>query len=455
MSPSGNNHIWKDRDKVINQSIGKTFIVLAVPAVASTIFSIIFEIVDMFWVGKLGTDAVAALSAASFFVWILRGLAMTVATGTIALVSRRSGEKNETELLRTISNSIIATWLFAAIIIILFLPLTSNVFNWIKLDSNVASLAEDYSLVFLSGLFFVYTMLTLEHNIRGTGNTKIPLRIIGFSLLLNAILDPIFIFDFRLGIKGAAYATILSQAIGALLLTLALVNKIPNLKRVTLAPNPFFFKKYFYPMVKIGTPIALSEAGFSLIYLLLAGIISHFGKEPLAALGISHRIEAIPFFISLGFSMAIATIVGQNLGAAKVTKARKSVYFSLKLGVAILFLISVLFFIFAPALFSFFTKDPLVIHHGVQYLRIVAITESFLALEVILTGAFSGAGYTIIPFFIVFPLTVIRVPLAYILAYIFKLGVIAIWVIISLTTFLKGICLFFLFKKKTWSQKKI
>jgi putative MATE family efflux protein len=447
--------IWEDRDKITDGSIKRSLVMLAVPAVASTFFTIIFEIVDMFWVGKLGTASVAALSAASFVIWILRGLAMTVATGALALVSRRTGEKREEQLRRTIASSIVSGFIFALFVLGIFLPLILNVYDWIGLESGVASLAAEYSLVFLSGLIFVYMMMVFEHIIRGVGNTRIPMIITGISLLLNAAIDPVFIFGLDMGIRGAAYATILAQMIGALSMAVVLVLKIFPLRATVIALNARFWRDYFYKIIKIGAPVALGEAGFSFIYLLLSGIICRFGKEPLAALGIAHRLEAVPFFISLGFSMAVATMVGQNLGAGKVENARDSVYFSLKIVSLILLGISLLFFLFAPWMFRFFIDDPSVIAHGSAYLRIIAVLEVFLGFEVVIGGAFSGAGDTRPPFFIVFPITLLRVPLAYILGIVLKLGIESIWWVIAVTTFWKGVLLLLVFRQGRWAGKEV
>jgi putative MATE family efflux protein len=457
-SPGTENKVWQDREKIISQPIGRALLQMAVPAVLSTFFTVIFEIIDMFWIGKLGAVAIAGLSASSFFVWMMRGLGLIVATGSIALISRRSGEKDEKGVLATIFNSITATFIFAILMIMIFFPIAINVFQWINLEASVAASAEDYAIVFLSGLFFVYLMMTFEFIIRGIGDTRTPMIITGISLFLNAILDPIFIFTLGMGLKGAAYATILAQALGAVLMTFAVFKKIPDLKGLTIQSITISLKDFgrkFRTLITIGGPVGLSDAGFSLIYLLLSGIISIYGKEPLAAVGIAHRIEALPFFISLGFSMAVAPMVGQYLGAGKLQEAKHSIYLSLKITSAIMITLSILYYIFAPQLFDFFTDNPAIIAHGVRYLRIVAPFEIFLAFELILSGAFSGAGDTRPPFLIVFPLTILRVPAAYVLAVYTPLGISTIWFVIAITMMLKGSLLFYIFKKGKWMKKKV
>lgn len=458
MSTVNDNTLWKDRDNIVGRPIGKTLWRLTVPAVLSTFFTVIFEIIDMFWIGKLGAVSIAALSASSFFVWMLRGLGLVVATGVIALVSRRSGEKDEQGTLKGISDAAASSFLFSVIMIAVFLPAGATVFQLLGMEPAVAAGAEEYAIIFLGGLIFVYMMMTFEFVIRGLGDTRTPMIITGASLLLNAVLDPLFIFVFHMGLKGAAIATILSQAIGALLMAIVVLAKIPLLKQMSLSKSALSIKQFlgrFYKIITIGGPIGVSDAGFSLIYIFLTGIISVFGKEPLAAVGIAHRIEALPFFIALGFSMAVSPMVGQYLGAGSPEDAKKTVYLSLKITTAILAGLSVLFFIFAPALFRFFTDDPLIVAHGTTYLRIVAVFDIFLGLEIILSGAFSGAGDTRPPLFIVLPLTAMRIPASYLLGITADLGIYAIWFVIGLTTLFKGTLLLYWFNKGRWAKKKV
>jgi len=329
----------KDSKKIVNEPPSKTFIFLTLPAIASTFFLIIYEIIDMFWVAKLGTTAVASLSASSFVVWVLRGFSLTVAIGVLSIVSRRAGERDDKALFSSITNSIVSTIIFSIFTIIIFYPLCLNVYDWIRLAPEVVILSEEYSIVFISGLIFVYLMVTLEHIIRGMGDTKSPMIIIGVSLILNACIDPLFIFTFNFGLRGAAYATIISQMIGAVMMLFVLLVKVGDIKNIAGFSNFRKLKGYFFKIIKIGLPASMSEVGFSSIYLLLSGIISMFGKEPLAAMGIAHRLEALPFFISLGFAMAVETMVGQNLGAGNIKNAKNSVYFSLKLASGILIII--------------------------------------------------------------------------------------------------------------------
>lgn len=140
--------MWRDRDRIAGQPIGKTLWRLAVPAVLSTFFTVIFEIVDMFWIGRLGAVSIAALSGASFYVWMMRGLGLVMATGAIAMIARRTGERDEKAIVTTIVDSVGATFLFATTMIAIFFPIGMQIFQWIHLDLKVAAAAVEYSIVF-------------------------------------------------------------------------------------------------------------------------------------------------------------------------------------------------------------------------------------------------------------------------------------------------------------------
>ncbi len=449
---------WEHNERISGRPLHRSLIALAVPAVMSTIFGAIFEMADLFWIDKLGAAALAGVSSASYFIWMLRGLGLICAAGAIALVARRTGEKNEPGLLSTINHTVAAAFLFAVALIVVSTPIALYAFGWAQLPPDVIPLAVDYTVVFISGLIFVYMMMAFEFTIRGSGDTKSPMKITIVALVLNILLDPLFIFTFKLGVQGAAYATIVSQFIGSCLMGIVLLRKLPRLREHRFPRNLFIsrtFWEQFRTIAYIGGPVGLSEAGFSFIYMLLIGIVAIYGKEPLGAMGFAHRLEALPFFICLGFAMAVEPMVGQFLGAGKPEQAKRSVYMAIKITFLILTVIVVFYFIFARQLYELFTDNPEVIAHGVRYMRIVVLFDVFLALEVVLTGAFSGTGYTRPTLLITFPITFARVPLAYLSAVIFGAVIEAVWWVIGITTLLKGLLLLYHFHKGKWAGKKI
>ncbi|MBN2104799.1 MATE family efflux transporter [bacterium] len=443
------------QNRLIQQPLFKIILSLTLPSIGSGLFIVVFEIADMFWIGRLGADAVAALGAASFFVWMLRALAQTVATGILAMVSRRIGEGDQNRAIQTIVDGLAGTGVFTLFIMMVTLPVSHRVFLWLNLDPAVAKLAGDYVRIMVIGLISLYLTTSLEHVIRGLGNTKTPMIVVGLSLVLNILLDPVFIFVFKMGLRGAAIATVISHIVASIWLLLSVPRFLPAIRNCRLHHSRNFLKRTFFSMARIGAPIAFNGVAFSVIYLILSGIISHFGSKPLAALGIGHRIETLPFFIAWGFSVAVSTIVGQNLGAGKPERAKSAVFLSLKIAACILFFISLIFYFFPEFLYRFFITDLEVIYHGIRYLKWIAVFETFLALEIILEGAFSGSGHTKPPMLIAIPVTFLRVPGAWLLGVHFGFGTEIIWFFISFTTFIKGILLLGWFLRGTWTEKEV
>ncbi|MBN1350715.1 hypothetical protein JXJ21_14960 [candidate division KSB1 bacterium] len=194
---------------------------------------------------------------------------------------------------------------------------------------------------------------------------------------------------------------------------------------------------------------------FSIIYIVLSKNIAYFGTVPMAAISACHRIEGIPYFISFGFSVAVATFVGQNLGNRNPDRAEKAVYVSLAYAVLFLAFVSIVFIAFGKQILSIFVSEQAVIEAGYAYLFAISVFEIFLAAEVIMEGAFTGAGDTHPPFFISIPLTFVRIPLAYFFSISLGYGQEAIWWVISISTLFKGSIMLLWFRRGKWKTKKV
>lgn len=315
-------------------------------------------------------------------------------------------------------------------------------------------MASRYTLILTLGLFFIYATISLENIFRASGNTFTPMVIIVITLSLNAILDPLFIFGWfgfpELGMPGGALASVISHIIGIVLFYLKIPQLNIRFKIITQS-----FRQNSYEILRIGTPIGLLGAVFSAIYIVLSKNIAWFGTVPMAAISICHRIEGIPFFVAFGFSTAVSTLVGQNLGANKSERAVKSANLSLSYSAVFLFLTSIMFILFGKQMLGFFIENKAVIDEGYRYLFAISVFEVFLAAEITLEGVFTGAGDTKPPFLISIPLTLLRIPLAWLFSIKFGYGVVAIWWVISFSTFLKGVMFFIWYKRGKWQYKTV
>lgn len=436
---------------VINRDI-KLIVGLSFPAVLQTIVRSAFAIVDAYWVGKIGSRELGALTIATFIVWGVLAVAETIPTGTNSLVAQSAGA-SQSELARKISLvNIVNTFIYSlltGVIIIPFLPLFYYIIN---LPSGLSSLVSEYLVIFCLGLPSVTLLGTVASIFRGYGDTKTPFYLLAFAVILNIFLAPVFIFGvngfLEWGMRGAAVSTILSYFIAfvagySVLRRRNLINRL-NSYRIE--------KQIFTETFKIGLPVSANGLAFSMIYVFVSRFVSDYGTVGFAALGIGHRSESIAYQICVGFSLAATILVGQNIGASKPDRAQILAWKILGVGLIVMCVYSVLLFIFSSQVASIFTNDAGVISAASSYNKFAAAVLIFSAAEVILSGAFSGAGDTLPPVITSLPVNFLRIPLCALLSPL--LGLNGIWIAICLSVIIKGIIITIWFGKGKWKNKK-
>lgn len=431
---------------------------LAWPAIGSMVFIMIFGLVDAWWVGKLGAEELAGVSAAAFIMWALQSIAVLVETGVNAMVSRFYGANEKRRAGLVVGQSVFLATFIALLNTGIGLAIQHKTFELMGLQGVVLQSALDYMTVILYGLISIFLGFTLDAAFRGTGDTKTPFVVISIGLTLNMILDPFLIFGIgpfpRMGPGGAALATITAHILIVVAFVFILLRREVTIVFREKASRLFNFD-IMWRITKIGAPIATSGFLFSLSYMVLTRFITEFGSGPLAALGLGHRIEGLSYNVAVGFSFAASTLVGQNLGANKPDRAEKATWMTIAYISAFLFVVSLIFFFFGAHIIRFFINDPEVIREGAQYLKIIALFEVFLGFEIVLEGAFGGAGNSLPPMLISVPLTWLRIPLALLLAHTMGLGSLGIWLAISITTGLKGIVMAYWFRRGKWKEQKV
>ncbi|MBN2000180.1 MATE family efflux transporter [candidate division KSB1 bacterium] len=447
--------IFSDEPELVSIPLPRAILKLAGPAMTSMLFIMVFNLVDIWWVGKLGSTALAGVSGASFILWTLQAAATCVGTGVNALVARHVGAKHPAKASDVVGQGLLVALFLSLVLTISGFLTQKTLFIKMGLTGDVLGSALDYMTVIIAGLSVIFTFFALDAAFRGAGDTKTPLKLISVALTFNMLLDPVLIFGWgpfpAMGTAGAALATVIAHGVMVIWAALLLAKR-----QVGIRLNPGI-KRIVQPdvcgeIVRIGSPIALSGIMFSISYMVLTRVISRFGPAALAALGVGHRIEGIPYFTALGFSVAAATLVGQNLGAQKPKRAEKATWLAVLYASVIIFSFSVVCYIFAGTVVRFFTADTQVVSEGIGYLRIIAIFEIFLAFEVVLEGAFGGAGHSLPPMTVSIPITWARIPLALLLITHFAMGTAGIWLAIATTTGLKGLVLAFWFNRGTWKK---
>lgn len=439
-------------------SITKSIFRLAWPVIGSMLIETLRLIANAFWVGKLGAVALAAVISSTFLIWIIYSLISTVSVGVVAMVSRSIGAKDENQAAYISRQAYLFSTLSSLVLMLLGIFLTPYMFSLMGTESEVTRAGISYlRIIFLGSLFF-FLIDVFSSIFRASGDTKRPLWVTLFSLSFNILLDPFLIFGWgpfpRLETSGAAISTVISQFLGVMIFVY-LITKGKLRFRFSLSPGIKIDFSIIRRIIKIGIPPSVAGMAFGIIYIFINRITAHFGTESIAALGIGNRMESLSYLPCFGLSIAAATLVGQNLGAGKPERSEKSAWRTVFLATFATGVIAILFLSFPKLISSFFITDPKVVPIAINYLRILALSQIFMAWEIVMEGAFSGAGDTLPPMIVSIPGSLLRIPIAYLLAITLGLGINGVWWAISSTSIVKGTILVIWFKQGKWKQKRI
>ncbi len=448
------------RQRMITEgSLHKTFLTLAAPAIAAMSMEFILHFTDMIWVGKIGGPVpVAIVTSSMFSLWIVWAVISTLTIGTVAMVSRHFGARDFDQAGHVASQAItisIVAAVFVSIVGIIGAPLA---FRIMGTSAEVTQGGIVYLRIQLAGALMWITTEIFSSIFRAAGDTKTPMIVSLIAIGTNLILDPFLIFGIgpfpRLGTTGAAIASLIAFTVGV---TSAIIfirrGRLPLKLDISSMKKPD--PKLAWRIVKIGIPLSISGVLFSLIYFFINRIAAHYGDAAVAAMGIGNRCESISFLLCFGASMATSAMVGQNLGAGKPERAEKAAWVALFYAGIFTMTLTILYVSIPGLITRLFLNDPAVEPHAINYLIIIGLSQVFMASEIVMEGAFSGAGDTLPPMLVSITWTTFRIPIAYFLCFTLDLGVSGIWWAISSTTVIKGITIAIWFRRGKWKLKKV
>jgi len=427
---------------------------LSLPAAVSLFGQFLYNAVDAIWLGRLGTVALAAAGAAAFVIWMTLALARIVGTGVLAVVAQAIGGGAELRARLGATRALLAATAMSVASAAFLFGLLPAIFRLMGTSDDVAAAGIVYLQIIFAGLPLAFLFITLDSIFRARGDAAAPMWAMLGSLLLNAGLDPVLIFGLgpfpAMGVGGAALATVVSRAAGCWLMAGLLVRRRWAVSLLEWARERHRWPGDSWLMIRIGIPGSVHGILFSVVYMGLVRFASPFGTAPVAALTVGHRVESLAYLICVAQASALGAIVGQNLGARQVERARAAFRLSLVVCLLLLTPLVALFQLRPDAVVRIFSSDAEVLRHGADYLRIIAWSEYFMALEILCGGAFAGAGRTWLPSLVVIPLTLARLPLAHVL--IGPLAARGVWAAICLSSVAKGLALGFVYRVSAWTE---
>lgn len=426
--------------------IFKSLSLLAIPIMATYFIQMAYNLVDMLWIGYLGSGAVASIGVSGNFMYLANGLVNMPKVGSQALIGQSLGAQNKKETRAYIQAAFQSAIFFAVvygIIIILFQKSLIQLFN--LTDPTIIQDAQNYLWITCGFVLFSFVNQIFTGILTAAGHSKSTFIATTTGLVLNLILDPILIFVFDLKVVGAALATIIAQFI----VTLVFLYDARNLEifnEFQLLSKPE--KNHIAKILKIGFPTSVQSMLFTCISMYIARLISAFGAISVAVQKVGSQIESISWMAADGFSASINAFTSQNYGAKNYTRVNKG-YKTGMLVVSLWGFLTTCILIFLPGpIFSCFIHETNILPYGIDYLRILGYSQLFMCVEIATQGAFNGLGKTLPPSIVSIVFTSARIPMAILFSH--YLGVNGVWWAISISSMIKGIVLvtWFIFYSK-------
>jgi putative MATE family efflux protein len=439
-------------------SIGRAITILAIPMVLEVSMESLFGIVNVFYVGRLGADSVAAVGLTESMLTIVFGIGMGLSMATTAMVARRTGEKDPQGAAIAAVQAIVIGLCVSVLIGLVGLFFTPALFRLMGASDSIIEVGSGYGTIILGGNIVILLLFLNNAVFRGVGDAAIAMRALWLANIINIVLDPCLIFGLgpfpELGVTGSAIATTIGRGAGVVYQFYILLGSKGRVKvsRAELRVDVEVMLRLL--RVSLGGIFQLLVATAS--WLALVRIVAIFGGAALAGYTIALRIIMFAILPSWGMSNAAATLVGQNLGAQKPERAERSVWVAGLSNMAFLGIVTVLFVVFAEPVIAIFTKDPEVIPFGVAALRYISYGYVFYAYGMVMVAAFNGAGDTATPTFINLACYwVFQIPLAYTLAIPLGLGADGVFLAITLAESLLAVVSIVVFRRGRWKQRKI
>lgn len=440
---------------------------LAWPTMLEQLMQTAVQYIDTAMVGSLGTQATAAVGSTTTVNWLVNSTISALGVGFLSFIARAYGANDKKTAARVTSQAVLAVLASGIFFTIATLSLSGMIPKWMKVDASIQSLASLYFFIIYLPMLPRAATIIFGTALRASGDTKTPMRVgIGVNLI-NVVLNFLLIFPTReistfsltitipgagLGVVGAATASAIAFTFGGIYMTLALWrHPVISPKGQSLAPDMQILKS----CLKVAGPNMLQRFGTSLGYVAFASMVNSLGEVSTAAHTIANTVESAFYIPGYGMQTAAATLAGNALGARDNKKMKDLTHVILQLEILMMILSGSLLFIFAPNMMTLFTKDPAVITLGATVLRMVAVSEPFYGVSIIIEGIMQGVGETVTPFkFNILGMWGIRIVGTFLCTQILHFGLISAWACMITHNLLLFVLFVIYYKKGHWNPLK-
>jgi putative MATE family efflux protein len=441
-----------------SEPIGRALFLLSVPMILEMVMESLFAVVDIFFVAKLGAEAVAVVGLTESMMALVYAVAFGLAIGATATVARRIGEKDEEGAAKTATHVIYLGVIVSLIMSAIGVISAPYIFGLLGAEPHVTEMGLPFMRIMLGGNAVVVFLFLLNAIFRGAGDAAIAMRVLWLANGLNMVLSPMFIFGIsffpQLGVTGAAVGTTIGRGCGVLF---AFWYLFKGEKRFHIRRENWHLDwSMIGRLAKLSWTAVLQFLIGTASWSALVRVVAGFGSEAIAGYVISMRVVIFALLPALGLSNAAATMVGQNLGAGRPDRSESAVWKAGFFNAGFYFFVGVVLFIFSHGIVRFFTSEPTVLAYGADSLRIIAGGFVFYGFGMVVETAFNGAGDTWTPTWInLFIFWIFEIPLAYALAYHFNMGTHGVFWAITIAFSLLAVVSALLFRRGKWKLKTV
>lgn len=417
---------------------------LALPIMATSLIQMAYNLTDMIWIGRIGSNAVAAVGAAGMYMWLSNGLASLSKMGGQVNTGYSLGSRHHEEAAKYVSNTFQLTLLLGLLYGIICVVFANPLIGFFNLNSpKVIADAHIYLQITCGFVVFSFLNQTFTGIFTAIGNSKAAFLATSIGLLINIFLDPALIFGLGpfpcLNVRGAAIATVIAQAVVTLIFLYFASKDQLLFHNVNILRKPN--TTYLLSILRIGLPTCIQNMLFTGISMIIARMVASYGDAAVAVQKVGSQIESISWMTSDGFAAAVNSFIAQNRGAGNRARIKKG--YTCAMSIVLLWgIICTILLMFCPApIFRIFITEAAILPMGIDYLVILGVSQLPMSIEITTAGAFAGYGKTIPPSVVSIIFTAVRIPMALMLIQT-PLALNGIWWSITISSILKGVFLF-------------
>ncbi|AWZ48868.1 MATE family efflux transporter [Clostridiaceae bacterium 14S0207] len=443
------------RELIVTGDMYKVILTLSIPIMFNNLIQTLYNLADGIWVSKLGSIQFAATAFVWPVIYLFISIGMGISIAGTAILSQLLGSNKDKEGIEYTNQIIMLSLICSIIFAIIGYVTTPLIVNLMGATEELAKYSNIYLKITFLDIPFTFFIFNFNSILNAQGNTLTPTVLSAISAILNVILDPIFIFVFKLGIGGAAIATLISKAILAFL-GLYIIMRPSNILCPKLK-NFKFKKELVKKIVEVALPSSLGQSGSALGFIVLNSFIASYGTATMAAFGMVNRITSLIMQPAMGIGAALTAIVGQNLGCRKIERVKEAFKKSVIITVIIAIVGCMLLILNDRTVINFFmqSKDDMkVINEGIIYLRYISASMPLMGIFGVFQGIFQGSGHTKYSMVMeIGRLWFIRIPMILLFKYFTNIGSTAIWFSMSFSNLIICIYGFCIYKKGIWKEK--